>query len=131
MTERVLAYVYHPRSFATLMLSDAARGVCKLLWIVDTSVEEQASMQRLLRKLGSVVDISGLDMDAAASAIAHFEPDGIVTLADDNLRLCAALASRLGLMFYSPETALTLTDKHLQRGALERAGLVVPRSWVI
>jgi biotin carboxylase len=131
VTERVLAYVYHPRSFATLLLSEAARGVCRLLWIVDTSNEEQASMQRLLRKLGSVVDISGLGMDAAASAIAHFEPDGIVTLADDNLRLCAALAARLGLPFYSPETALTLTDKHLQRGALERVGLAVPRSWVI
>ncbi len=131
VSERLLAYVYHPRSFPTLLLSEAARGLCKLLWIVDTSNEEQASMQRLLRKLGTVVDINGLGMDDAAVAIAQFEPDGILTLADDNLRLCAELASRLGLTFHSPETALVLTDKHLQRAALERAGLEVPRSWVI
>ena len=130
-SERVLAYVYHPRSFATLSLSEASRGLCKLLWIVDTSNEEQASMQRLLKKLGTVVDINGLDLDDAASAIARFQPEGILTLADDNLRLCAELASRLGRTFHSPETALTLTDKHFQRAALERAGLAVPRSWVI
>ncbi len=130
-SERLLAYVYHPRSFATLLLSEAARGVCKLLWVVDTSNEEQASMQRLLRKLGAVVDISGLAMDDAALAIAEFEPDGILTLADDNLRLCAELASRLELAFHSPKSALALTDKHLQRAALDRAGLRVPRSWVI
>lgn len=129
--ERLLAYVYHPRSFATLSLSDAARGLCKLLWVVDTSNAEQASMQRLLRKLGTVVDINGLGMDDAAEAIAHYAPDGILTLADDHLRLCAELASRLDRTFHSPETALVLTDKHLQRVALERAGLRVPRSWVV
>ena len=129
--ERLLAYVYHPRSFATLLLSEAARGLCKILWIVDTSNEEQASMQRLLRKLGSVVDVRGLGLDDAAAAIAQFEPDGILTLADDNLRLCAELATRLGLAFHSTETARVLTDKHLQRVALERVGLRVPRSWVI
>ncbi len=131
LSERVLAYVYHPRSFATLALSDAAKGLCRLLWIVDTSNEEQASMQRLLRRLGTVVDIKGLGMDDAAKAIGQFAPDGILTLADDNLRLCAELAARLARTFHSPETALVLTDKHLQRVALERAGLVVPRSWVI
>jgi biotin carboxylase len=131
VSERLLAYVYHPRSFATLSLSEAARGLCKLLWIVDTSNDEQASMQRLLRKLGTVVDINGLGMDDAAAAVAQFELDGILTLADDNLRLCAELASHLGLTFHSPETALVLTDKHLQRAALERAGLEVPQSWVI
>jgi biotin carboxylase len=131
VSEHLLAYVYHPRSFATLLLSEAARGLCKLLWIVDTSNEEQASMQRLLRKLGTVVDINGLGLDEAAVAIAQFEPDGILTLADDNLRLCAELASRIGRTFHSPETALTLTDKHFQRAALERAGLAVPRSWVV
>ncbi len=102
-----------------------------MLWIVDTANEEQASMQRLLKRLGTVVDIKGLNMDDAAAAIAHFQPDGILTLADDNLRLCAELASRLERKFHSPETARTLTDKHFQREALEGAGLAVPRSWVV
>ena len=128
---RVLAYVYHPRSFGTLLLSEAARGLCKILWIVDTSSDEQTSMTRLLRKLGSVVDVKGLGLDDAAAAIATYAPDGILTLADDNLRMCAELASRLGLEFHSPETALVLTDKHFQRVALEHGGLTVPRSWVV
>lgn len=127
----MLAYVYHPRSFATLSLSDAAKGVCRLLWIVDSSNDEQASMLRLLQKLGSVVDIKGLNIDDAVAAISHFAPEGILTLADDNVRLCAALATRLGLTYHSPVAALKLTDKHFQRVALERGGLTVPRSWVL
>ena len=38
---------------------------------------------------------------------------------------------RLGLPFHTPACALQLTDKRAQREALDRAGLVVPRSWVL
>ena len=127
----LLAYVYNPRSFGTLSLSESADGVCDLLWVVDTSKDEVAQMARLLRRLGSLVDIAGLDLDAATAAIAAHEPQGILTLADDELRVAAELAERLGLPFHSPDTALRLTDKFAQRRALRDAGLVAPRSWVI
>ena len=127
----LLAYVYHPRSFATLSLANAARGVCRVVWVVDSSNEEMASMQRLLRRFGETVDIAGLSADQAAKAIAAFGPDGILTLADDNIRQTAELAAHLGLSFHTPATALRLTDKYLQRAALADGGLIVPRSWTI
>jgi biotin carboxylase len=126
-----LAYVYHPRSFATLSLAEAAQGVCEMLWIIDTSQEEVASMARLLRKFGPALDVAGLTFDDAAALVALHAPRGILALADDCLRWTAEIATRLNLPFLTPETAFRLTDKHAQREALSTHGLVVPRSWVI
>lgn len=126
-----LAYVYHPRSFPTMSLVEAARGLCELLWIVDTSDEEMASMERLLKRFGTTIDIAGLTADEAAAVVAVYEPHGILTLVDANLRLTAELAMRIDRQFGSPATAVRLTDKHAQRDALAAAGLVVPRHWII
>lgn len=127
----ILAYVYNPRSFATLSLVSAASDVCDLLWIIDTSEPEVTSMERLLRKFGATLDVAGLSIKEAAAEIAKRNPQGILVLADDALRWTAEVATYLGLAFHSPETALRLTDKHAQRAALEAGGLVVPKSWVI
>ena len=62
-----LAYVYHPRSFATLSLVDAAQDVCELLWIVDSSQPEVTSMSRLLNRFGPTIDVAGLSYDEIAS----------------------------------------------------------------
>ena len=34
---RRLAFAYHPRSFGTMAIAEAAQGICELVWIVDTS----------------------------------------------------------------------------------------------
>ena len=126
-----LAYVFEPTSFATLALYEAASGLCELLWVVDASRPEVRELSRLLARLGTIVDIGGLSLDAAAVAIANHEPQGIVALADDALRFTADLAERLELAFHTPACALRLTDKHTQRAALKEGGLAVPRSWVV
>lgn len=128
---RRLAYVYHPRSFPTMSLVEAARGLCELLWIVDTSNEETGAMVRLLKRFGLTVDIAGLTVDEAAAVVAQYEPHGILTLADANLTLTAGLASRIDRPFASPTTAERFTDKHAQRDALAAADLAVPRHWII
>jgi biotin carboxylase len=130
MTPR-LAFVYHPRSFGTLAIAEAARGVCELVWVVDSSVEEVASMLRLLRRLGSVVDIAGRSLEDAARDIAAEHPDGILALADSLLEWTAAVAAPLDLPFLSGEAATRLTDKHAQRVALRAAGVAVPGFWPI
>jgi biotin carboxylase len=104
----------------------AAEGVCELVWIVDHDLGETPSMARLLRRLGEVVDITGLDHDAAAARIAEARPDGILSLHDQLLSWTAEVAQRLDLPFYSREAAAALSDKRAQRAALAAAGIPVP-----
>ena len=126
-----LAYVYPPRSFATMSLVEAATGRCHLLWIIDSSDPDVASMARLLKRFGTCIDVAGLDLDGAVAAITPFQPDALLTLADDCLVFGAELADRLGLAFTTPDVGRRLTDKHAQRAALASAGLEVPRQWLI
>lgn len=113
------------------MLAGAAKGVCGLIWVIDSSDSDSVSMARLLKRFGPVVDVAGLSYDEAAAAIGAESPDGILTLADSLLVWTSEVASRLGLPFNSPETAERLTDKFAQRTALRAGGLPVPGFWLI
>jgi biotin carboxylase len=128
---RRLAFVYHPRSFGTLQLAEAARGVCELPWVVDTELDETAQMVPLLRRLGTVVDVTGLTGEQAATAVAARHPDGILALKDSLMRRTAELAALLGLPFHDIEVARRFTDKHAQRRALRDAGVPVPGFWEV
>jgi biotin carboxylase len=125
-----LAYVFHPKSFATLALFAAASELCQLLWVVDATTLDSTET-RLLRRTGQVLDVAGLGLDDAAQLIASHDPAGILALADENLSVTAELAARLELPFHSPSTVARLTDKREQRGALRDAGLRAPGSWVL
>lgn len=127
----ILAYVYHPRSFPTFDLVNAARDLCDLVWIVDTSNVDVGSMVRLLERSGAIVDVAGLTYDEAATKVATQAPMGILSLADDLLNWTAEVARRLELPFLSVDTARRLTDKHAQRQALEKAGLAVPAHAIV
>ncbi len=126
-----LAFVYHPRSFPTLAIAEAARDVCELLWVIDSSDPAIDAMPRLLTRLGKVVDVAGLSVPEAAERIAEFEPQGILTLADRLIEWTAAVAECLRLPFYSSHTATALADKHTQRESLRAFGLAVPGFWLI
>jgi biotin carboxylase len=126
-----LAFAYHPRSFGTMAIAEAAEGICELIWILDTTEPEMSSMSRLLRRLGDVVDVAGMSVEQAAAAVAGARPDGILALADSLLAWTAQIAAQLQLPFISPDVAERLTDKHAQRLALQQAGLPVPGFWRI
>jgi biotin carboxylase len=126
-----LAFVYHPRSFGTMAIAEAAHGICDLIWVLDTSDPEISSMSRLLRRLGDVVDVAGMPLEDAAAAIAAARPDGILALADSLLLWTARVAALLDLPFINPQVAERLTDKHAQRLALQRAGVPVPGFWPV
>ncbi len=126
-----LAFVYHPRSFGTMAIAEAAEGICDLIWVLDTSDPEIRSMSRLLRRLGEVVDVAGLTLEDAAAAIAAARPDGILALADSLLLWTSRVAVLLDLPFINPHVAEQLTDKHAQRLALQRGGVPVPGFWPI
>ena len=105
-----LAFAYHPRSFATMAIAEAAESICELVWIVDTTDPESGSMSRLLERIGDVIDVAGLSLEDAAAAVASARPDGILALADSLLVWTAQIARRLELSFMSPEVAVRLTD---------------------
>src|SRR2546423_3065382 len=74
--------------------------------------------------LGHVVRVPP---DAGAAAIVEemrpLRVDGVATFADDQLVRAAEVAAGLGLRSTPPQAARTLRSKHLQRGALNEAGL--------
>jgi len=126
-----LAYVYDPLSFAPLSITEAAEGVCRLVWVVDCSNPDAATVARLLRKFGPVIDSSDRTLEQVADSVREHTPDGILSMHDADLVWTARLAELLQLPFHSHDSALKLTDKHAQRDALAASGLAVPAFQVI
>lgn len=127
----VVAVGYGPRCVPVMQLAEAAAGVCDLLWLIDGSLPEMGPMVELLSRFGPVIDLSGLDPEAAAAAVEAGHPDAIVTLLDAGMVPLAVLARRLGLPFHSPATAAALTDKARQRELFAAAGLPGPTCLVV
>jgi biotin carboxylase len=113
---------------APLALLEAAEDLCDLVWLVDSSDDEIGGMLRILRRLGTVVDLAGTPPGEWADAIGGAGPDGIVAFSDTSMVAFAHAAAALGLPFHSPVTAVNLTDKAAQRAALRAGGLDVPAS---
>jgi biotin carboxylase len=124
-----VAVLHHPRSFFPTDLSNQVGDSADVLWVVDELCVEDSTSIRLMRRLGTVVDIAGLDVEQAASRLAEHKPDGIVSFVDDHVELAAALAARLDLTYHTPEVAATLVDKRRQRAALHGAGIAGPDFW--
>ncbi len=121
-----LAYVYDPLSFAPLSVTEAADGICDLIWVIDSTKPDARTIAKLLRRFGPVIDSADLTLEQVAVRVREHEPDGILSMHDADLVWTAELAELLGLPFHSHATAVTLTDKNAQRTALARAGLPVP-----
>jgi biotin carboxylase len=126
-----VAVLHHPRSFFPTDLHQQVGDSVEVLWVADQSCVEDVASIPLMHRLGTVVDIAGLDVDQAASCLAAHEPDGIVTFVDDHVELAAALAARLDLTYHTPAVAKTLVDKRLQRAALREAGVAGPDFWAV
>jgi biotin carboxylase len=121
--------VYDAVSITPMVLAEAASGMCRIVWVVDGEDPVLAPLIRLLRRMGEVVDRTGLDADAVAAAVAPHRPTGIVTFAEAQMPFTAAVAEHLALTYHSKATARLLADKYLQRRALHDAGLAGPAFW--
>ena len=128
MRRGLVAVLHHARSFFSLDLYEAVGEAAELLWVVDRD-EGSCAELRLLRRLGTVVEISGRDLDHAARCLGAHRPEGIVAFVDDQVVLAAELATRLGLTYHSPDVARTVVHKGRQREALQDAGVPGPRFW--
>lgn len=123
--------VYDAASITPMVLAEAASGICRCIWVVDGGDPVMAPLVRLLRRMGDVVDMAGLDDRAIGRAIAPHAPSGILTFAEARMPLTASLAARLSLTYHSAATADRLADKYLQRLALGAAGLPGPGVWEV
>ncbi len=128
--QRRVAVLHHPHAFFPPDLSQQVGDHAELIWVVDESCVGDTTT-RFLKRLGTVVDIVGLDADQAAARLAEHEIDGVVSFVDDHIELAAALAERLGLRYHTPEVAARVVDKRLQRAAFQRAGIPGPSMWAL
>lgn len=129
MTEArpMLAIVYGEGSAPAMSLSAAASSLCDIAWVVDSTAMRDTSMLRLLRKLGTIVEMAGLSDEQVGAALKELHPDGIVAYADAQIATAAVLAEILGLDYYDRAVTARLLDKVTQRRALGDGGLPVPR----
>ena len=128
----LVAVGYGPRCVPVMQLTEAAAGLCELLWMIDGSLPEMREMTELLNRFGPVVNIAGLGVEQLLRELSSpYRPDAIVTYLDANMTLFARVAETLELPFHTPSTAVALTDKAEQRRSLKQAGLGVPACTVI
>ncbi len=114
-----LAVFQDEHSAPVLAISEASRDVCRIVWVVGWSPHETAL--RPLKRFGEVVDLTDMPFEDSVKRVVAAEPDGVIVFTDGPLRLAAAVAEKLNLPFHSPAVAERLTDKLLQRAALQRS----------
>ena len=114
-----------------MQLTEAAASVGDIVWLIDATLPEMREMTNLLIRYGPVVDVSGRDAVDIAHQLKGLHVDAITTFLDANMVLYADVASELGLIFHSSDTARGLTDKYLQRQRLRGGGLASPTCVVI
>ena len=128
----LVAVGYGPRCVPVMQLTEAAAGICELLWMIDGTLPEMRQMTELLHRFGPVVDVGGLSVDQILGELsAPYGPDGIVTYLDAGMSTFALVVQKLGLPFHSLATSIALTDKAEQRRILKDAGLFTPPCAVI
>ena len=124
--EPLLAVVYNPRSRPWSEIVDTASGLCRLLWVIDSSKPGVGVVASLLRKFGKVIDAAGCTDQELVHLVYAENPDGITSYSDADLHRQAWLAAALELPGPTVRSATLLTDKLLQREALAAAGVPQP-----
>jgi biotin carboxylase len=125
-----VAVLHHPHAFFPPDLSRQVGEHAELIWVVGESCVGDAST-RFVKRLGTVVDIVGLDAGEAARRLGEHGIQGVVSFVDDHIELAAALAERLGLRYHTPSVAARVVDKRLQRAAFQEAGIPGPGMWAL
>ncbi|MCU1489279.1 MAG: hypothetical protein JWM85_684 [Acidimicrobiaceae bacterium] len=120
-----LAVIYWPNSVDVLELAEKTGPYCRLVWVLAGD-EELGPNERLLGRLGDVIDIRGHSFETALAQLSGSEIDGVLGFTDETLRLAARVGGLLGLRSNSVPTVEAVTDKYLQRRALREHGIPTP-----
>ncbi|MGD0876162.1 MAG: ATP-grasp domain-containing protein [Acidimicrobiales bacterium] len=127
----LLVIGYGQRSAPAMQIVEAARDLCGILWLIDESGPDSTFTTRLLKKVGTVVNIAGLSLDETTAQLRAHAPDGIVAYRDEDIVLLSLIAEELGLDYRTPGVARSLVDKLVQRDAFRVGGLPTPACWEV
>jgi biotin carboxylase len=104
--------------------------VCRLAFLFDSEAIDPVDL-RMLRRLGTKIDLAGVEPERWASALRPHAVDGFVAFSDDQMVEFAEMAAELGLDYHAPKVAHRLRDKSLQREAMQAAGIEQPPRTVV
>ncbi|MCE5290207.1 MAG: ATP-grasp domain-containing protein [Nocardiaceae bacterium] len=121
-----LGVIFDRHGVQFLKLAQIGSGRWRYVWIIDSATPADSTDRRLMRRFGDVIDIAGLDDDAATELVDAAHIDGITCFSDRNIVRAAAIASRLSLRYHPPIAAARLSNKLAQRRALDEVGLPGP-----
>lgn len=123
-----VAVFWEQASASPLELADAARGLCRIVWVVGWSMSkaEMTFPDRIMARLGVLVDITGKSEKEVLDLLRPHELQGVVAFTDSPQVLAAKVAASFGLPFNSVDAARRSSDKFEQRSALQKAGIPVP-----
>jgi ATP-grasp domain len=127
----LLVVIHTPDAFSPIQIAEAADGICRFLWLIDTTARTDPGYRRVMSKFGQVIDHGGMSFDQLVDEVGKADPAGIVTFTDDGQMLTSALAHHLGLEFHPAEVVERLIDKVAQRTALAAAGFEGPTFWTV
>ena len=96
-----------------MQIVEAASELCDILWLLDESAPDGAFTSRLLRKLGTVVNVAGSSTEETALLLRPYSPDGVVAYRDEDIVLLSLIAAELGLEYRTPEVARRLVGQAL------------------
>lgn len=117
----LLAVVFGEGSATAMDVGVAADGLCDLAFVCDPRSAYVERSLPVLESVGEVVPPG--DVGRVARTLGAMDADGVVAFGEPELAVAAELAARLDLAYHSPETALLLADKHLQRARLAACGV--------
>ncbi len=120
-----LAIAYDSDSSSPMEIRRGLGDGYDLIWVVDSS-QPPGPMDKVLPRLGAVVDFAGHSRADGILELEKCAPEGIVTFSDSQLDVASAIAAELGLRFNSPNVTARFLDKYEQRAKLRAAGLIVP-----
>lgn len=104
----------------------AAARCCgaELFLVVDRASDHVRELLPLLTRRFDLCDITGMNTQAAAAAIAGFTPDGLLTFSAHRMELTSSIAAALGIPYWhSPAVTGRLVDRLQQRRTFAEAGL--------
>jgi biotin carboxylase len=103
---------------SVIEIVSAARSLCEVVFVADSSRAHVRSVLSTMRELAEVHDTAGMSAAEVCGLVKEMEPDGVVTFCEYEQRLTAAIAQTCGLVGHTVETVDVLTDKLRQRRRL-------------